>query len=710
MAIKLASLFVKLGADSAELTKALDTSTKRGRQFRRDMEAIGRKVDKALTVTSVAAVGLAGSMAAIYKSTSPVIDNLGKTADKLGTTTEGLQAARFAAELSGLSMSSLDNALQAMTRRVSEAADGLGAAKTAFTELGLDAAELEKLKPEDVLIRVQDELAKIPNQADRVRLAFQIFGREGVGVVNLTADTLRSARSDLDALGVSLTRLDVKKVEDANDQFARIGLVTQGLRQQLTVSMAEPFGAIANNIFEAAKQAGGFQLSIDTLVDTGLRGIGRVVGGVASALEFADNNPFLTSFGLVGLFVLGKKPAVVLGAIGGVVDKVRELTGEVVRTSEQTAGELRQTISDFESELVRLEAEQASAVTGIASARIQAQIDDLQTQLQIARDALVEVGLTGTEALKELGRAADEDAAGGLTSAAAAARSLSEQLLDPQSLREQSRALAELGLQRPNISVVQPETVTGDAANDGLADEHRRLVAAAEERERLLIEEQEHKARIIAAYRQNQFTRESAHEERLRQMRDRYFGYEKFQRQQINEVATLFASAGAADRVKILESEFGGLLDVFSTQSRTWFEINQALGISNAVVNVAEGITAALKLPPPASIFAAIKHAAIGAAQIIKIKQTKFSKSQTAPSVSGSAGGTAGEQNTSAGTIEEPSRFDADVQKSVTAYIFPPMGWTQDQVNETVAEAMRQGIEDGKIIPESRIVVNTRAA
>ena len=63
-------------------------------------------------------------------------DQIGKLSMRLGTTTQGLSELKYVAEMSGVSFNSLSTGLQRMTRRVSEAAAGTGAAKaiTAGTE------------------------------------------------------------------------------------------------------------------------------------------------------------------------------------------------------------------------------------------------------------------------------------------------------------------------------------------------------------------------------------------------------------------------------------------------------------------------------------------------------------------------------------------------------------------------------------------------
>ena len=92
----------------------------------------------------VGAIG-AGGFGALIKSSINAGDELAKTADKLGVTTQALAGLRHAAELTGVSTGTMDMAMQRFTRRAAEAAKGTGEAKGALQELGLDAESLVRL-------------------------------------------------------------------------------------------------------------------------------------------------------------------------------------------------------------------------------------------------------------------------------------------------------------------------------------------------------------------------------------------------------------------------------------------------------------------------------------------------------------------------------------------------------------------------------------
>ena len=164
-------------------------------------------------IAGVAAAGLTVGIVAIVNANAQYIDSLAKTADKLGLTTEALQLLRYQGEQSGVSINTMDMALQRMTRRVAEAAQGTGEAKGAIKELGLSAAELAAMSPDQQFKAIAEAMKGVAAQGDKVRLAMKLFDSEGVALVNTLVSDLTKVEARFDSLGVSITRQQAAIVE-----------------------------------------------------------------------------------------------------------------------------------------------------------------------------------------------------------------------------------------------------------------------------------------------------------------------------------------------------------------------------------------------------------------------------------------------------------------------------------------------------------------
>ncbi len=177
-------------------------------------------------------IGTAG-IGALTNNLLDTADALGKTSARLGVTTGDLQSLRFAAEQSGLKVETFDMALQRFTRRTAEAASGTGVAKDALEDMGIELTTQDgKLKSSSNLLReVAEQFSKIPDQSEKVRVAFQLFDSEGVKMVNLLQEgkeNLEALEEQFNSSGASIDSNFIKNAESVNDSLNLMSKVLTG--------------------------------------------------------------------------------------------------------------------------------------------------------------------------------------------------------------------------------------------------------------------------------------------------------------------------------------------------------------------------------------------------------------------------------------------------------------------------------------------------
>lgn len=252
-----------------------DKTRKMFSSLKKNLGGVGKAM-KGTTAKIGALVGV-GGMAALVKTSLAANDALAKTADKLGIATEALGGLHHAAQLSGVSTQNMDLALQRMTRRVSEAANGTGSAVKALKELGLDAKALANSSPDQVFMQVTKAMEGVENQSDKVRLAFKLFDSGGVGLVNTMsagADALRDTMKEAEILGATLNRIDAAKIEQANDAMHRSGQVAKGFGNAVTVAVSPYIEALGNHFYNSALEAGGFGESTNKAMSVVVSAVG----------------------------------------------------------------------------------------------------------------------------------------------------------------------------------------------------------------------------------------------------------------------------------------------------------------------------------------------------------------------------------------------------------------------------------------------------
>ena len=303
----------------------------------------------------VGAVGAAG-FGALIKSSINAGDELAKTADKLGVTTQALAGLRHAAELTGVSTGTMDMALQRFTRRAAEAAQGTGEAKGALQELGIDADELVRLPLDQQMNVVAESMAGVKNQSDKVRLAMKLFDSEGVALVNTLgggAEALQKMTEEAEHLGVTLSRTDTAQMEAANDSITRLKAVFTGLTNQLSVAFAPIITFVADGFRQAAMDSADFGNIGQKVAGAIARAFG-VVRQIMHGVEIVFKSAQLGVMKMAA--AVGDKLIPPLQHFINIYNRIAEFLGLdlIGKSASEVVGDLPQDIAELEAELASL--------------------------------------------------------------------------------------------------------------------------------------------------------------------------------------------------------------------------------------------------------------------------------------------------------------------------------------------------------------------
>ena len=193
---------------------------------------IGRKAR-----TMSVAVGAAGAaIFGVASSTAVLGDNVAKTADKIGIGIEALQELRYGAERSGVATATFDTALEKMQKNLGEAVTGTGTAKDALDQLGLSAADLVEMSPDEALGVIADAMGGVATQAEKAAIANDLFGRSGVGLLNMLRDGSRgltALRDDARRTGYVLSEEAARDAEVFQDTLLDLQLVGKGFKNTI---------------------------------------------------------------------------------------------------------------------------------------------------------------------------------------------------------------------------------------------------------------------------------------------------------------------------------------------------------------------------------------------------------------------------------------------------------------------------------------------
>jgi hypothetical protein len=232
-------------AASDSMKKASDWTKRATGQNNKYVSSIAR-VRRAFYLLRFAAAGLfigLGVSRAIKD-----MDKLAKTSQKLGIPVAQLQSIQFAAGLAGVGIEKTNLALQRMTRRVSEAANGTGEAQKALKELGIDAAKLNRMSPDQQFREIAKAMRQVTNQSDRLRLGFKLFDSEGVALINAMNDNLEKSEAQFKKLGIAITRIETGNIEKLVNSFSILATTVGNTFKKIVAQAAPALTETINSI------------------------------------------------------------------------------------------------------------------------------------------------------------------------------------------------------------------------------------------------------------------------------------------------------------------------------------------------------------------------------------------------------------------------------------------------------------------------------
>jgi hypothetical protein len=279
MAKTVSTLAVSFTAKTSKFTKGVN-------KMKRDLKKIKAQVAGFAKMSiGITVVGAAAAFTALTKLADG-IDDVVKDARRLNILPDQLRAIQHAAALAdGAGVSVVKKSLRDMSRRASEAADGVGNAAKAFDMLGIDAKAFNQLNAFEQFKQLADALSGVKNHADAVRIAYDIGGRSMVEMINTLkagSESINAAEKDVLKLARTFDEGLTSKVEAMNDEIERIKLLFQGVAEKVVMLVAGPMTELIQKFIEAKTEGGGIGIWVDEGIATAILAIRDLL----NALEY----------------------------------------------------------------------------------------------------------------------------------------------------------------------------------------------------------------------------------------------------------------------------------------------------------------------------------------------------------------------------------------------------------------------------------------
>lgn len=736
MAINIASLLVRLGLDSAELTKGLKKSSKDSKSWAKDVKASAGIVTKNIAFAGAAAGVAAAGFAALFLRTSESVAQQQKLAERLGTTVSSIQVLGSAAQKAGVNQDGLNDTLADFVERLGEAKVDGGEPAEALQSLGLEAEKLLRQDPAAALRDVLDQMAKMPDAGVRAATAAKLFGDAGIELTTNArrlSDEIETATQKIDALGGGLSTVDAKQIEAAADALDDIQLAAGLSAQKITAKLAPGVEAVAKQFFEAATQGQQFEETVDQIVVGTLRGVSTIAEQVSGLLSIIAGNADVVEFGVIGYLLLGRKGALI-GALLGSVSETLGVTADKIKgiftEPETEADALNIRLRELNAEL-KNSAENTGflgeTIGGFLNGAFYGDETEIRAEIGKIEARLVDLGAKagGTDLLGSAAQASSnffDKLASSIGTVADAYGEIPTDITLPEPLDPVSGSVGEIQAASAARLAANQDFYTAEIiaykTYQALRNEADANSEAGEfdRRDRELSNNEGHYARLIDQYNEYLASRVQGEEiaaefEADQAALDRYFAYRTDQESQFQNTWTAFQAAGSSDRLAIFTRETSSALSVFAQHSKAFFKLNKAVGIANAVVSTAVGVTKALELPFPASLFAAAKVALEGAAQLVQIKSAQFGGGSVTQPGSGGGGAVRVDAPTVAATpsnsASDQPTVAGEAQQATSIYILNGL-FPNTAYDEVVGDSLRRLSEEEALTDADGRPLDTR--
>lgn len=214
---------------------------------------VGRELAAAALKAGAIVTAVGGALFLVTRSYAQAGESAAQAADKIGVSIEALQELRYAASLSNVEQSALDDGLLQLSRRVGLVAQGNRQAAVGFERLGISVHRADgRLRSADELLGViADRMGQLDDPMKRVALAQQLFGRGGAAMLPLLiegAASIRSMRAEARDLGIVLSADAARGGDAFMDGLTRLQATIDGVRNTIGAALLPVIGQLVDEI------------------------------------------------------------------------------------------------------------------------------------------------------------------------------------------------------------------------------------------------------------------------------------------------------------------------------------------------------------------------------------------------------------------------------------------------------------------------------
>jgi len=373
-----------------------------------------KKMGMAMTVAGGVIVGAIGLMVKKYATAG---DEVHKMALRTGFATETLSELKYAAEISGGSLTSLEKGVKKMSKSLTDASIGLETYVRSFDRIGLSVEDLMALSPEEQFLKIAEGIAALESPTLRAATAQEIFGRAGTELLPLFAegvDGMEALRQKAKDLGYSFDQEAADGAARLVDAQTTLKTAMSGLGISISQTLAPALSELIEGLSDTVAKVSDWikehpkLTGLITKSILALGGLLTVLGPLTMMLPGLVKGfvllklSFTSMLGPIGLVTAGLAFITVesiklinnFKSLSATIDEYSDKSGEKISWLEKTWFSLNATIDKFTNGI---------GVSEIALRKMREEISRLKLKEEYEKNtkALAKQGKATFEALKQ---------------------------------------------------------------------------------------------------------------------------------------------------------------------------------------------------------------------------------------------------------------------------------------------------------------------
>jgi hypothetical protein len=363
-------------------------------------------------VAAAGAVGVAVAGIAISAvAASIAINKIGEQMAEIDATTDAAKRLgmsfselivlrRSIGESTGMDDAGIDAAMQKLVINLQSAEEGSEKLQAKLSSLGVDAGQLLEAGPIERMRMLTEAMQGVDSHAERLNLAFQLFGKSGVGLVAAFEEgqgKLEEMVAHAHQAGLALSDAQAEQVGAANDAWQKVTDYGTGAWRQIAAEVSPVMTVIADQVLGVLEPLGGWQVYLRGGVDQMAMLAGtaydllEIVTGTSTALANIATGDFSAASDAINsamAFDSGEKFVAALNearkeaaAAADEAERNRqsvESTAQILQEQEEAKKEAAKESKRIADEAARAEEQRTN--------RIQSQLGAMREQVQTARD------------------------------------------------------------------------------------------------------------------------------------------------------------------------------------------------------------------------------------------------------------------------------------------------------------------------------------